>query len=380
MTKPLEFLDHLKVSFPTLIDQIQKLREYYDNKLWHQLTTQIEEFIENPQLLQKKELINLYELFIKDFETKLKPLSLVSICIVISSQLDNEGSMKFIQQISEKVKKDKSGYILSLSFIASRHLDAHQITEAKQTIETAREELKGITGLEPIVYATFYQVCTNYCKLKKSYGEFYQNALLYLSYTRLETLSVSDQQTLAFELGIAAIIGENVYSFGDLIVHPILRSLENTEAAWLIHLLKAFNIGDIAQYEQLLAKYRDSISKVADLNNNQQQSLQKIAILSLLDLAFRTPSDKRILPFQTIAQTTKLPLGDIEYLLMKALSLNLIKGNIDQIDQNIMITWVTPRVLDLNQIATMKGKILDWTSKTQMSLGILETDTVDLVV
>jgi 26S proteasome regulatory subunit N9 len=35
---------------------------------------------------------------------------------------------------------------------------------------------------------------------------------------------------------------------------------------------------------------------------------------------------------------------------MRALSLELIKGFIDEIDQKIHVTWVKPRVLDLNQV------------------------------
>ncbi|EGG22462.1 26S proteasome non-ATPase regulatory subunit 13 [Cavenderia fasciculata] len=377
--RTIEYLDHLKVSFPELTDQVVLLRDYYNNKLWHQLTEQIKVLIQSPQLLAKKELVNLYEIFIKDFETRMKPLSLVEICIVIAQQLDNDGARKFIEQISQKVKKDKSGYILALAFIASIHLNSQNQQECKTTIETARDELKGVTGLEPIVYSSFYKICTEYHRLKNQASEFYQNALLYLSYCKLDTMSVDKQTALAFDLGIAALIGE-VYSFGDLITHPILKSLESTQSAWLIQLLKAFNVGDITQFENLTNQHRDSIAKIDAIVNNKQKLLQKISILSLLDLAFRTPSEHRTIAFKTIAQTTKLPLDDIEHLLMKALSLGLIKGHIDQIDQTVAIAWVQPRILDLNQIATMKGKILDWTSKAQTSLNTIETETVDLVV
>lgn len=35
---------------------------------------------------------------------------------------------------------------------------------------------------------------------------------------------------------------------------------------------------------------------------------------------------------------------------MKALSVGLIKGNIDEVDQKVQMTWVQPRVLDLQQV------------------------------
>ncbi|GAM21381.1 hypothetical protein SAMD00019534_045560, partial [Acytostelium subglobosum LB1] len=379
MMRATEYLEHLRITFPELIEQVQIIKHCYDQKLYHQLTSQLEDFVLLPQVAQKNELVNLYEHFIKEFESKLKPLSLVLICITIASHLENnESARKFLEQISEKVKKDKSGYILSLAFIASKHLDAKQLPEAKQILETAKDELKGVTGLEQTVYASFYQVNADYHKIMDQQSEFYQSALLYLSYSK--EIPLPQQQTLALDLCIAALVSDNVYSFGDLIVNPVLKSLEGTPFAWLIQLLKVYNVGNIHQYQQLIAKNQDALTKIPKLNNNKDQLAQKISILSLIDLAFRTPSDKRLISFATIAQTTELQLGEIEFLLMKALSLKLIRGLIDQIDQTIMITWVTPRILDINQIATMKSKILDWTDKTQQSLRILETETVDLVV
>ncbi len=40
----------------------------------------------------------------------------------------------------------------------------------------------------------------------------------------------------------------------------------------------------------------------------------------------------------------------VELLVMKALSLGLVKGSIDQVDKKVHMTWVQPRVLDRNQV------------------------------
>ena len=37
-------------------------------------------------------------------------------------------------------------------------------------------------------------------------------------------------------------------------------------------------------------------------------------------------------------------------LVMKALSLGLVKGSIDEVDNKVHLTWVQPRVLDLEQV------------------------------
>lgn len=86
--------------------------------------------------------------------------------------------------------------------------------------------------------------------------------------------------------------------------------------------------------------------------------------MSLIDLVFRLPSSSRVsIPFSLIASETKLPVEEVEYLVMKALSLDLIKGDIDQVDQVCKITWVQPRVLDKNQIGDLRKRLDDWTKK-----------------
>jgi 26S proteasome regulatory subunit N9 len=45
---------------------------------------------------------------------------------------------------------------------------------------------------------------------------------------------------------------------------------------------------------------------------------------------------------------------------MKALSLNLIRGSIDQVDQTVNVTWVQPRVLDRDQIDGMRKRLDTW--------------------
>lgn len=41
---------------------------------------------------------------------------------------------------------------------------------------------------------------------------------------------------------------------------------------------------------------------------------------------------------------------------MKAMALKLVRGSIDQISQDVTITWVAPKVLEADRISTMLKK------------------------
>lgn len=45
-----------------------------------------------------------------------------------------------------------------------------------------------------------------------------------------------------------------------------------------------------------------------------------------------------------------VPLAQVELLVMKALSVGLVRGSIDEVDKRVHMTWVQPRVLDLQQV------------------------------
>ena len=54
----------------------------------------------------------------------------------------------------------------------------------------------------------------------KLYKVFFRAALHYLGCTELSSLSVEEQREKAYLLSIAALLGKDVYNFGELLAHP----------------------------------------------------------------------------------------------------------------------------------------------------------------
>lgn len=72
--------------------------ELYNKKLWHQLTLKLLDYIHKEK---PSNMLEIYENFLSDFETRIKQLSLVEISIFVVQQIENHtDKLKFIEKIS----------------------------------------------------------------------------------------------------------------------------------------------------------------------------------------------------------------------------------------------------------------------------------------
>ena len=89
--------------------------------------------------------------------------------------------------------------------------------------------------------------------------------------------------------------------------------------------------------------------------------------MSLIQLVFTLPSSERVsIPFSQIAGATQLPEQEVEYLVMKALALGLVRGDIDEVLQRARIHWVQPRVLGKDEIGELRDRLAGWEEKVRI--------------
>jgi len=174
---------------------------------------------------------------------------------------------------------------------------------------------------------------------------------------------------------LAALLGKDVYNFGELLAHPILASLNGTPNAWLVDLLLAFNSGDVQGYEKLRSQW----TKQPDLNQNQEILYEKLCLLVLMEMTFRRDANDRQITFADVSQQTGLNVDKVELLVMKALSKGLVKGHIDQVEQTINLTWVQPRVLDKEQLKTIMAKISTLNASIRSMENMIENNAGEIL-
>ena len=181
------------------------------------------------------------------------------------------------------------------------------------------------------------------------------------------------------DLSLAALLGENIYNFGELLSHPVLSALGGSGYEWLAELLGAFNAGDLAAYDALCVKHAALLNAQPALVAAERSLREKITIIALTEIVFALPAEERTISLATIAAKTQLSLDGVEFLLMKTLSVHLIEGVVDQVAGTVRITWVQPRVLLPPQVAELRARLDGWIDKVHAARLSLESEAPELL-
>ncbi|KAJ3275865.1 26S proteasome regulatory subunit [Terramyces sp. JEL0728] len=333
------YLNQQKTKFPEFKDSFGQFETLYDQKLWHQLTVSLEKLLANPK--SHSLLIPLYNNFVKDWESKMNSISLVKFVSLTSVQLgDHKKALEFLTPFAAKLSSEenaKDAYVLISTEIARNKLLSGDLEGCKTNIEECEKILDLLPGTDPVINAGFYRVSSDYFKATMGYPQYYHNALLFLSSVSLDDLSAQEKQERAFELCMSALLGEGLYNFGELLMHPILNSLQGGSYSWLRDLLFYYNSGNMEGFEKTTQPLL-----VAALSFLRQ----KLCLMTLVESVFKRSKEQRgKLSFADISKETRVTIDEVEHLVMKALSLGLIKGSIDEVDSIVSVNIINLGIL-----------------------------------
>ncbi|KAJ3188125.1 26S proteasome regulatory subunit [Irineochytrium annulatum] len=384
-----QFLQKSRSAAPAeLRDFFSKFEELYDKKLWHQLTLVIFEFVRVPA--SAPFLVPLHDEFIVDWLKKMNQLSLIQyVSIATRTIADAPKALAFVQAHIDRLRDQpahQDAYTLALCESARLKLASGDLPACKADLDLAEKGLEepGVQFGEPAIPSNFYRVAADYHKAKADFPKYYKNALLFLSTVDVADLGAPERMERGYDLAISALLGEGIYNFGELlrdvtklqfpqIMHQILDSLQGTPADWLRQLLLCFNRGDNDMFERI-SKSTEFL-KTPLLVSNLPFLNQKLCLMALMELIFkRDKVERSCLSFQVVSKDTRVPVDEVEHLIMKALSLGLIKGSIDEIERTVSITWVQPRVLDMAQLASVRDRLTAWSLNVKEKVNRLETE------
>lgn len=347
----------------------------FASRLYNELTLKLDSFVMNPKMQNEQTLMQLYINFMQSFETKINPFALVEIISVIVGHMsDKKEAVGFIEKLKDKVKICDEAIWLCQVLQGQIYLEfLNDLDSTKKIIEDLKETLDEAGNVTP-VHGKYYLLASQYYRLIGQHAEYYKASLQFLGCS-IDSFPKDQWPQQAFFLGLAALLGEGIYNIGELLSHQIIDSLIGTEYEWLIELLKAFNSGDIGKFEQMKPKW----SQMADLAAQETKLRQKISLLCLMEMTFKRPANNRTIKFSEIAAETRLPINEVEHLIMKGLAQGLVRGAIDQVSGSINMTWVQPRVLNHDQISGMANTLEVWIQSITTMEKLIESRASEIL-
>lgn len=358
------YLKTLKFSTKESNEQLERIEEYHSKRLWHQLTVELRTFVKRDDV--QGNLIEFHKKFIMDIEQRLNPLQLVEMVICVLKNVKSmEDAISMLDKLNETISSNKSAsrliQVTKGQIILENKSDEESLRKVREIVKTLSPELEKEDGVSP-VHSRFYEMAAQYYAKQSNHELFYRNTLRYLGCR--EDLAGSfgpEFVDCGFKLCLAALLADNVYNFGELLQHKVLDSVRNSEHKWIVDLLDAFNSGNIAKVEQLKSNWEGQ----ADLNAHKAKLQEKLMLSAIMEAIFSRAAKERKLSFEYIKNLTGMDLVKVEWLIMRGLSLGLMKGYIDQYDQSATFTWVQPRVLNRDQVGKMGGRVGNWVKEVK---------------
>eukprot|EP00540_Astrosyne_radiata_P014346 CAMPEP_0116846240 /NCGR_PEP_ID=MMETSP0418-20121206/13723_1 /TAXON_ID=1158023 /ORGANISM="Astrosyne radiata, Strain 13vi08-1A" /LENGTH=376 /DNA_ID=CAMNT_0004477461 /DNA_START=16 /DNA_END=1146 /DNA_ORIENTATION=+ len=368
------------------------------SKLWHPLTMAVLEFLLQPNNLRSEEgnsFLALYDRLVLRVEKKLNPLSLARIASAVADSLlpsDGTAAKAVLENLLEKKARlgvpatlylESKLHLLTLTIVEKDHAgDGDLATLLRPVQESLKQNASrlGELAVDPsttLVHSAHYECSMKYRKAVGPPEAFYQEALRYLNYTPLE--DVEDPQTLAMDLSLAALTGDGVFGFGQVVSAPLLQVLrQNPSQSWWVDLLDTLATGDVAAFGHLTKEHEAEMEAQPALVHRAHVVQEKITLLALVNMVFERSSAERTLTFEEIAERIQKETKDVEGVMMRALSLKLMEGWIDQVSQQVHVTWVMPRVLTQDQRKELASRFGEWAVKVSKTKDYMDEHTPSL--
>jgi len=314
-------------------------------------------------------------------------LSLLSLDDIMTTGTTSSSPVSTAAQNEEQQSK-----LASIKKIISSNAEVlKEMIQAPDTVESA------------IVHSAHYEMAMTYYKVLGPPEAFYEQAMSYLNYaplgagggvigepTATTTTATTPPSTkedaavdgdaaknhqLAVDLCLAALTGEGVYNFGQVATIPLLRLLRDTPDQWLYELLQCCVKANVLEFQELTQRYADDIARQPALVHRADAVKEKLTLLALLNLVFERASSERTLEFSIIAERLHIPVEQVEWVIMRAFSVHLLEGSMDQVEGTVSVTWVLPRVLDQDQLQALASRFGGWAVKVSKTKDSMQEQT-----
>jgi 26S proteasome regulatory subunit N9 len=363
--------DVIQINPQELEPLFQQAQELLHSKRWFELGNKVQEILDREDLLGKR--LYIYQNFVTLYAEALDKLRYAYILLSVSDEMQTHTALEFLSEMLEKFKdKNCEPALLIRMRMVLNHTQNGEFEVALNQLHEIEQQITEDTDNK--IRSMFHKTQADLDKARGDFDGFYQHALFYLSTSR-ET----DNHVLAYDLCMAALFSVKVCSFGQIAAHKILDSLKDTPNDWLRSLILLLDSGESDTIPEFNEKFAPIIMANDVFKSYISVIQQKLALSVFLQLIFARPFDSRIFDFQEISTACHVPLESVELLVMKALSTELIRGEIDEVAQKLVVTWCKPKTIGKERLIHLKSEIDRWNAIVSNQMEALQTKSQPVV-
>lgn len=170
---------------PELAGLFYEFEDYYEQKLWHQLTERLDTFYQDERSAPLR--LRVYDTFVSKFQDKINQLKLTNFLLLslkgsndTQEALDYLGDLqKTFKEMDEKkqrndgLKSHYNGILLIDVEIARIYLTQGDLVKARDSLDSIEQTLEVQDSLPLQVTSAFYSTSAQYYQAKKDFNNFY---------------------------------------------------------------------------------------------------------------------------------------------------------------------------------------------------------------
>lgn len=142
--------------------------------------------------------------------------------------------------------------------------------------------------------------------------------------------------------------------------------------AFLLELVRLYEKGKPTEFFNFFDGNQKEFQSDVLLSSNSELLVRKIRVVSLCDSIFFSKKNSNRISFEEISGIVGVPVQDVELLVIHVLSIKLITGHIDELNEQLVIEAVKPRELDDQRLVQLKNKYANWQSTISDSLEFIK--------
>lgn len=345
----------------------QQSNPHPSHSLWQQFTTEIQQLLTNDDFRTKDGGATLQEFFaklIQPFSQQIDQYIYVTFALQVANLLPTANGYREQFELLNAVRAtlgegEFDSRALIDSSLAHYYVLDNQVFKALDLLVSVETQLNASTQI--VNNLTHFQLHKSFALVEQKRGHHlkqFSRKLLMLSFAEANDLTFAaiaqfsphEQSVVAREIAISALLSDQVYNFGEVLSHSTVH--EYTPAA-LKSMLELFRCGNLAGFDEQVTANGDVFSP-----EDKSMLYRKLQVVALLNFIFSKPAPERTFDLSALIPVVNAQDEmDLCRLIIYALGVGVTRGQIDGVNKTVAFSWVQPRLLDTEQLKSLKKSV-----------------------